>query len=460
MSDIKARRNSLLKSSLSIDSIRNTVVNFTKGLVRSKETASEIAKRTNENNKFKRTLISNDNSYFEKRRENARRRQREDELEASTVQGSTKRQGSIVTRSTKGFLGRILDFFGIVLIGWFVNTLPSILKAIKGLIDRIRGAITLLTNFMDSIGDFLTGIGSAISNAFQSLSSIDLLSTRRDVEEQIDQTNNNLTVITNDLLKTGLQYENPENYGLTTTDGNESLFPDEDEKKADDNEEENKEQKLDENTDKVEGEGNESFKLVGPSVTPPESNNKQQDDDPNDTNLIQGLKDQKEVKNIESKDAQSKGETIDNKNEENNIDKTKRDEEIGFVSGLKGFMSDFFGGEGKIQSDKLKEETTEKKDASGSINSAIASIRKILPDSQSKKDEKVTPKRRIRGNVNTRRNKNRNQVIIVEKEVSTPASGSAPSSSGTSGTGLNSLDGFSKDGAKAAMRKIQTIILG
>ena len=76
------------------------------------------------------------------------------------------------------------------------------------------------------------------------------------------------------------------------------------------------------------------------------------------------------------------------------------------------------------------------------------------------KDEKVTPKRRIRGNVNTRRNKNRNQVIIVEKEVSTPASGSAPSSSGTSGTGLNSLDGFSKDGAKAAMRKIQTIILG
>ena len=269
MSDIKARRNSLLKSSLSIDSIRNTVVNFTKGLVRSKETASEIAKRTNENNKFKRTLISNDNSYFEKRRENARRRQREDELEASTVQGSTKRQGSIVTRSTKGFLGRILDFFGIVLIGWFVNTLPSILKAIKGLIDRIRGAITLLTNFMDSIGDFLTGIGSSISNAFQSLSSIDLLSTRRDVEEQVDQTNNSLTVITNDLLKTGLQYDNPENYGLTTTDGNESLFPDDDEKKADDNEEENKEQKLDENTDKVEGEANESFKLVGPSVTPP-----------------------------------------------------------------------------------------------------------------------------------------------------------------------------------------------
>ena len=51
MSDIRARRNSLLKSSLSIKSIRNTVVNFTKGLVDSRETASEIVKKTNENNK-------------------------------------------------------------------------------------------------------------------------------------------------------------------------------------------------------------------------------------------------------------------------------------------------------------------------------------------------------------------------------------------------------------------------
>ena len=158
MSDIRKRRNSLLKSSLSINSIRNTVVNFTKGLVSSRETATEIVKKTNENNKFKRTLIGKDNSFFEKRRENARRRQREDELESSTVSGVTKRQGSVTSRSTKGFLGRILDFFGIILIGWFINTLPKIIKSIQGLIDRIRSMVSVLTNFVDSIGDFLNGI--------------------------------------------------------------------------------------------------------------------------------------------------------------------------------------------------------------------------------------------------------------------------------------------------------------
>ena len=156
---IKRRRDAVLKSNISINSIRDSAANFTKGLMRSRQTASEIVNKTNENNKFKRTLIGNDNSFFVKRRENARRRQREDELEASTVQGSTKRQGNVVSRSTKGFLGRILDFFGIVLIGWFVNTLPQIIKSIQGLIKRIQGVITILTNFMNATGDFLISVG-------------------------------------------------------------------------------------------------------------------------------------------------------------------------------------------------------------------------------------------------------------------------------------------------------------
>ena len=61
---IKKRRDSLLKSSISINSIRNSVSNFTKGLISSRETASEIVKKTNENNKFKRTLIGKDNSFL------------------------------------------------------------------------------------------------------------------------------------------------------------------------------------------------------------------------------------------------------------------------------------------------------------------------------------------------------------------------------------------------------------
>ena len=119
---IQKRRNSLLKSSISIDSIRKSIGKFKDGIVKSNSTASDIVKTTNRNNIFSRKLISKDNEFFSKRREAARRRQREDELEASSVSGVTKRQGNIVVEA-KRFLGRILDFLGIVLIGWFLNTL-------------------------------------------------------------------------------------------------------------------------------------------------------------------------------------------------------------------------------------------------------------------------------------------------------------------------------------------------
>ena len=257
MSDIRARRNSLLKSSLSINSIRSTVVNFTKGLVSSRETATEIVKKTNENNKFKRTLIGKDNGFFEKRRENARRRQREDELESSTVSGVTKRQGAVTSRSTKGFLGRILDFFGIILIGWFINTLPKIIKSIQGLIDRIRKMVSVLTNFVDSVGDFLTGIRTGISDAIQKLPKLDLRQLKKQNEESLDGANTNLNKVRRDMISTVGVYNDPTNAGLESYSGEQPLIiTDEfggDEKK----DEKKKDESGDPTKDTVEGVGDD-----------------------------------------------------------------------------------------------------------------------------------------------------------------------------------------------------------
>ena len=131
------RKNSLLRSSISINSIRRTASQFTKSLERSNIIAKDIIKTTKDRNLFERNTTAKDNEYFRKRRENIRRKQREDELEASSITGVTKREGTVTAKSTKGFLGRILDFFGIILIGWFVNKLPGIIKAIGNVIDLI-----------------------------------------------------------------------------------------------------------------------------------------------------------------------------------------------------------------------------------------------------------------------------------------------------------------------------------
>ena len=114
---ISSRRNSALKSSISIKSISNTAAKFSKSLSSARSSSQDIQKQLRETNQFKRNLIRKDNIFFRRRQENIRRKDREDELEASSVTGTSKRQGSLLAKSTRGFLGRILDFLGILLLG-------------------------------------------------------------------------------------------------------------------------------------------------------------------------------------------------------------------------------------------------------------------------------------------------------------------------------------------------------
>ena len=462
---IKKRRDSLLKSSLSINKIRDSAVNFTKGLMRSRQTASEIVNKTNENNKFKRTLIGNDNAFFTRRRENARRRQREDELEASTVQGSTKRQGNVVSRSTKGFLGRILDFFGIILIGWFVNTLPQIIKSIQGLIKRIQGVITVLTNYMDGIGDFLVSIGQGISGAIQTLTSgVDLGLLKKTNDESLESANNNLNKVRKDMLTTGLLYNNPANAGLPDYTGETLLkTPLDDavnEGKKDDEKSEDQKSTSDNNV-----EGRDDTKQLD-NVKPESTETKpQKNDDPNNQNFILGIQDDKDVKQQKSDEAQSKGETVEERNDVNDLDKKGKDDEKGLVSGVKNFLSGFFGGDGQQQSDNQKRETNSKKDSSSSVSGAVSKIRQIATDaSKQMKGEKKnlsieTPKRE-RNNMKTNKNKNRSQVVIIEKGVPLEYPSAPSGGGGGGGSSLNSLDGLQdSDAMKKGIKKLQSVIL-
>ena len=460
---IKRRRDAVLKSNISINSIRDSVVKFTKGLSAARQTTSEIVKSTDRNNKFKRTLIGNDNTYFTKRRENARRRQREDELEASTVQGTTKRQGNVVSRSTKGFLGRILDFFGIVLIGWFVNTLPKILKSIQALIKRIQGAVSILTNFMNSIGDFLVAIGTGIANAIQSISSVvDLVLLRRQNEESLESADNNLNKVRKDMMTTAFAYNNPANAGLKDFSGDQLIESELDEKKDKKEDEKPKQEKPKEgDADNIEGEKG-SFNVDN---TTDSGTNKQQEEDPNNQNFIKGVSDDKDFKNLESNKAQDKGETVSDRDEANKASKDEQEQAKGIFSKTKNFVANFLGGEGKQQADNQRRDTDSKKDSSSSVSGAVSKIRQIATNAnQQVKGEKkklnVEPPRRERNNMNTRKNKNRSQVVIIEKGVPTGTSSGSSGGGNGGGSSLNSLEEFQdSDAMKKGIKKLQSIIL-
>ena len=242
---IQSRRNSLFKSSISIRSINDAVQNFSEGLKSARKNADEIIKTTRQRNIFKRKLVRNDDTFFRKRRENIRRKDREDELEASSIQGVPKTQGTILAKSTRGFLGRMLDFIGILILGWAVTNLPKIISGIQGLIKKISTVTGILGFFIDSIKNIVFGIGSVLQETLSSLLRFDFLKDKKDIESGLEQAQGGLASAQQNLVLAATEFaEDPQasdNLGLENPPG-----LDVDAKDADKKENEEKEVELEE----------------------------------------------------------------------------------------------------------------------------------------------------------------------------------------------------------------------
>ena len=450
MSDIRARRDAVLKSSISIKAIGNSVTNFTKGLFKARTTASEIAQQTNESNKFKRTLIGKDDTYFRKRRENARRIQREDELEASTVQGVTKRQGALVSRSTKGFLGRIMDFFGIVLIGWFVNQLPGIIRAIRGLIDRVRKVTTILTNFIDYIGDFLSGIRIGITDAISRLPIIDLLGLKKSNDDELESANNNLALVSKDILDVAAGYNQGGRLFDLKEDGEQDIEdlivpPDTPEPPT------------------TQGGENESKNEIDDTKSEPkESTTDSSDDSGNnktkDSDSVEGVPSDNLIDDIKNKEAQERSgnETEESRVEDETQEKNADDNQAGLVDGVKGFIANFFKGKKEESTDEEPEEENASTIAA-KFKSDVKSIDKKAKDIL-KSDDIVNAMKTERSFNFNGGQRDRNKVMVIEKAVPVNSGGGG----GASGSGGSKKMNFTNEDSeqmKNAVKKLQSIVL-
>ena len=184
---ISNQRNSLRRSSISINIIRDSISGLSKGIRNLRQNANQILLTTQNNNNFKRTLTRKDNDFFNRRRENVLRKEREDELESASVTGVTRKQGNLFQQSTRGFFGRILDFLGVLLIGWALQNLPKFIAAFEKLFKLISTVVEVMGGFIKTITNFLTGIATGIGNLFGVLNRFDFAETGNKLKELIDK---------------------------------------------------------------------------------------------------------------------------------------------------------------------------------------------------------------------------------------------------------------------------------
>lgn len=170
------------KSLLNIRSGIKSIKDSFSGLRKNSENLNEVMlKKT----KVKRESIARNYILSQRRKEEERRKNREDLLEASTIGGAIKRQGRAIASSTKGFLGRIMDFLGTLLVGWLLTNLPSIITMAQELIARIQRLYTIVTGFFNNTVNLFKGFGKLLSAVGKNILTFDFTDSKGRVESAL-----------------------------------------------------------------------------------------------------------------------------------------------------------------------------------------------------------------------------------------------------------------------------------
>ena len=161
-------------TSINLSKINKAVTGITETVRRSKVIIDGISEKVNKSNENIKNRISDATKLFQMRRQAARRKEREDLVEASGIGGAIRRTNKIVSSSTRGFLGRILDFIGTLLIGWAVVNIPKIIALAKNLFKRMQKFFKVITGFTEGLREFYTKFTTELSAIMSNLSQIDL----------------------------------------------------------------------------------------------------------------------------------------------------------------------------------------------------------------------------------------------------------------------------------------------
>jgi hypothetical protein len=175
-----------------------------------KKSADTVKTVTLNRTTIKKESIARNRMLSTMREESVRRKDQESVIEASGIGGTFKRAGSVIADSTKGFLGRLLDFASSLLLGWLLYNLPTIMTAIEDLIIRIRSLYGILTEFMTNIKYTFQSFGQLLSAVYQDIIDFDFTDQSKRVQNAMDDLNVNLETMQDqfmqgfDLLKTPL----------------------------------------------------------------------------------------------------------------------------------------------------------------------------------------------------------------------------------------------------------------
>ena len=187
--------------SINLNKVSSGMKSLNSGLDQLKKSADSVKTVSLNKTRIKKESIARNRMLGNMREEAVRRKDQESIIEASGIGGAFKRTGSAIADSTKGFLGRILDFASSLLIGWLLYNLPTIVTAIEDLIIRIKSLYGILTEFMSNIKNTFINFGSLLSGVYQNVTQFDFTDKSKRVQSAMDDLNVNLETMRDQFMQ-------------------------------------------------------------------------------------------------------------------------------------------------------------------------------------------------------------------------------------------------------------------
>ena len=184
----------------------NNINKSLSGLGRSVQSAIKRTENISENvknrNLEKKESISMSKEFFAKRRDLQRRREKEELLEASSVVGILKSSGRSIRKTTKGFLGRILEFIGKLILGWAILNLPKIIKISQDVVKRMQKYFAVLTKFVNDVALLFTDFRNKITEIATTLIPFDFEKFNNSVKTFMNKIRNAFDQLVLNTIKT------------------------------------------------------------------------------------------------------------------------------------------------------------------------------------------------------------------------------------------------------------------
>jgi len=190
-----------ITSSINLDKVSGGIKSLNTGIGQLKKSADNVKIVTLNRTRIKRESITRNRMLGNMREEAVKRKEQESIIEASGISGAFKRTGSVITDSTKGFLGRLLDFASSLLLGWLLYNLPTIMTGIEDLIIRIKSLYSILTDFMSNLKNTFQNFGNLLSAVYQDITQFDFTDQSKRVQNAMDDLNVNLDLMHNEFMK-------------------------------------------------------------------------------------------------------------------------------------------------------------------------------------------------------------------------------------------------------------------